>query len=67
MCIRDSWGVIHNGVKPYPEAMKAIEQLYNNNKKYYFLSNAPRPVNDVRKFLTEKMKIDEKFLKNILT
>ena len=65
--IIDLWGVIHNGVKPYPEAMKAIEQLYNNNKKYYFLSNAPRPVRDVRQFLIEKMKIDEKFLKNILT
>mgnify|MGYP001203582392 FL=1 len=65
--IIDLWGVIHNGVTPYPEAMKAIEQLHNNNKKYYFLSNAPRPVRDVRQFLIEKMRINEKFLKNILT
>ena len=65
--IIDLWGVIHNGVKPYPGAMKVIEQLHNNNKKYYFLSNAPRPVRDVRKFLIEKMKINKNFLKNILT
>ncbi len=63
----DLWGVVHNGIKPYQGAMKTIEQLHNNNKKYYFLSNAPRPVSDVRNFLIEKMKIDEKFLKNIFT
>ena len=63
----DLWGVVHNGIKPFEGAIKTIEELHNNNKKYYFLSNAPRPVNDVRKFLNKKMKIDEKFLKNILT
>ena len=65
--IIDLWGVVHNGIKPYHGAIKTIEELYSNNKAYYFLSNAPRPVNDVRKFLIEKMKIDEKFLKNIFT
>ena len=47
--------------------MKTIEELYNNKKNYIFLSNAPRPVNDVRKFLVEKMQINQKFLSNILT
>ena len=65
--IIDLWGVVHNGIKPYQGAMKTIEELYNNEKNYWFLSNAPRPVKDVRKFLTEKMKINEKFLKNIQT
>ncbi len=65
--IIDLWGVVHNGIRPYQGAIKTIEELYYNKKNYCFLSNAPRPVNDVRKFLTEKMKIDEKFLKNILT
>ena len=65
--IIDLWGVVHNGIRPYQGAMKAIEELYNNKKSFFFLSNAPRPVNDVRKFLNEKMKINEKFLKNILT
>ena len=65
--IIDLWGVIHNGIRPYQGAMETIEELYKNNKNYCFLSNAPRPVNDVRKFLIEKMKISEKYLKNILT
>ena len=65
--IIDLWGVVHNGVKPYEGAMKTIEELYNKKKNYIFLSNAPRPVNDVRKFLIEKMLIDKKFLNNILT
>jgi len=65
--IIDLWGVVHNGVRPYDGAMKTIEELYNNQKNYCFLSNAPRPVNDVRKFLIEKMQINKKFLTNILT
>ncbi len=65
--IIDLWGVVHNGVEPYKEAMNAIEELHNNKKKYYFLSNAPRPVSDVKDFLKNKMNIKEKFLKNIVT
>ena len=65
--IIDLWGVVHNGVKPYEGAIKTIEELYNNKKNYVFLSNAPRPVYDVRKFLIEKMQINKKFLNNILT
>jgi len=63
----DLWGVVHNGIKPYQSAIQTIEELYGNNKNYCFLSNAPRPVNDVRKFLIEKMNIDKKLLTNILT
>ena len=65
--IIDLWGVVHNGVKLNEGAMKTIEELYNNKKNYVFLSNAPRPVKDVRKFLIEKMQINKKFLNNILT
>lgn len=63
----DLWGVIHNGLKPYQGAIKTIEELYNNKKNFCFLSNAPRPVYEVRKFLIEKMKINQKFLANIFT
>jgi len=63
----DLWGVVHNGVEPYVGAMKTIEELYNSKKNYIFLSNAPRPVDDVRKFLVEKMQINKKFLNNIVT
>ena len=31
--IIDLWGVIHNGVALYPEAIAAIEQLQNNSKE----------------------------------
>ncbi len=63
----DLWGVVHNGIKPYEGAIQTIEELHKNKKNYCFLSNAPRPVNDVRKFLIEKMKIDKRLLSNIFT
>ena len=56
---------IASEIKPYEGAMETIEGLYNNKKNYIFLSNAPRPVNDVRQFLIEKMRINKKFLNNI--
>ncbi len=65
--IIDLWGVVHNGIKPYQGAIETIMKLHKNNKKYYFLSNAPRPISDVKDFLTKKIKIDENLLKNILT
>jgi len=67
LIIIDLWGVVHNGVTPYPSAMKVIEELYKSNKKYFFLSNAPRPIIDVKEFLRSKMNIKENLLKNILT
>ena len=57
---------MHNGISPIPEAIEAIEQLHKNGKKFIFLSNAPRPSNVVKNFL-EKMKINKKYLNNILT
>ena len=65
--IIDLWGVIHNGIAPYKGALEAIEGLYKENKKYFFLSNAPRPVSDVKDFLVQKMKINEKYIKYIFT
>ncbi len=67
LLIIDLWGVVHNGITPYPGAIKVIEELHKTNKNYYFLSNAPRPVKDVREFLLKKMKIKKEFLANILT
>ena len=64
--IIDLWGVLHNGIRVNPEAIRVIEQLHKNNKKYIFLSNAPRPIENVKSFLL-KMGVDEKYLKNIYT
>ena len=39
----DIWGVIHNGIKLHEKAVKALEELSKNNKKFILLTNAPRP------------------------
>jgi HAD superfamily hydrolase (TIGR01459 family) len=62
----DLWGVMHNGIRLNPGAIKTVENLSNNNKKIIFLSNAPRPAKHVVGFL-KKLKMEEKFLKNVLT
>ena len=64
--IIDLWGVMHNGVKLNPKAIEVIENLMKNKKKVVFLSNAPRPSNEVKKFL-RKLKMQDRYLKNILT
>jgi HAD superfamily hydrolase (TIGR01459 family) len=47
----DLWGVIHNGVQCYPEALKVLEKLKEQNKKIVLISNAPRPSAVVKIFL----------------
>ena len=47
----DLWGVLHNGVKCYPEALKVLEKLKEQNKKIVLISNAPRPSAVVKVFL----------------
>jgi HAD superfamily hydrolase (TIGR01459 family) len=64
--IVDLWGVMHNGVKLNPKAIDAIDHLIKNKKKVVFLSNAPRPSSEVKKFL-RKINMEEQYLKNILT
>ena len=62
----DLWGVMHNGIRLKPSAMNVIEKLEEKGKRIVFLSNAPRPSKKVVEFL-KKLKMDEKFLKNVLT
>jgi len=62
----DLWGVIHNGVKPYPGAMEVLKNLKKKSKKFIFISNAPRPSKNVKDFLVQ-LKIDKIFLRNIFT
>ncbi len=40
--IVDLWGVVHNGVHPYPGVIDCLAQLRMRNKRVVFLSNAPR-------------------------
>ncbi len=62
----DLWGVIHNGVHLYPEAIEVLKNLYKHKKRYVLMSNAPRPSKNVEKFLL-KLKMDKNFATNIFT
>ncbi len=62
----DLWGVIHNGIKVYPEAIKVLENLNRLNKKFVLMSNAPRPSKDVKKFLI-KLKMNSNLIKSVFT
>ncbi len=64
--IIDLWGVMHNGIRLNSEAIKTVDNLFKNKKKIVFLSNAPRPSLEVKKFL-KKLNMDEKYLQNVLT
>ena len=61
--IIDLWGVMHNGIRLNSEAIKTVDNLFKNKKKIVFLSNAPRPSLEVKKFL-KKLNMDEKYLQN---
>ena len=62
----DLWGVMHNGIRLNDSAIHAVKQLEEKGKRIVFLSNAPRPTKKVVEFL-KKLKMEEKFLKNVLT
>ncbi len=40
--IVDLWGVVHDGVKPYPGVLDCLARLRAAGKRVVFLSNAPR-------------------------
>ena len=48
----DLWGVVHNGIECYSEALKVLKSI-KKNKKIILISNAPRPSNNVQKFLNK--------------
>ena len=39
----DIWGVIHNGINLFKEAIEVLDQLEKLKKEYVLLTNAPRP------------------------
>jgi len=62
----DLWGVIHNGIQIYPEAIDVLENLNKLNKRFVLISNAPRPSKSVEKYLI-KLKMSKIFLNNLVT
>ena len=54
--------MMHNGVNLHKKAMIVADELIKASKKIVFLSNAPSPSQDVKKFL-KKMKYGRKIFK----
>ena len=47
----DLWGVTHNGVRLYENAISALNELLKLKKDFVLLTNAPRPNSNVKNFL----------------
>ena len=45
--ICDLWGCLHNGIKSFPEALRALEDFKASNGKVILVTNAPRPIANV--------------------
>jgi HAD superfamily hydrolase (TIGR01459 family) len=51
--ILDMWGLIHDGVAPYPGVPECLDRIRDNGIRTLFLSNAPRPSDKVVERLQE--------------
>ncbi len=60
----DLWGVVHNGVRPYPEALDALAHLAG--RPVLLLSNAPRRATSAQAML-RRMGVDDALYTDILT
>ena len=49
----DIWGVVHNGIKLYEDAVNVLDNIFQLNKEYILLTNAPRPNKTVKNFLSK--------------
>src|SRR5258708_3574968 len=45
--ILDLWGVVHDGVAPFPGVLDCMTRLIADGKRVVLLSNAPRRADDV--------------------
>tara|TARA_B100001142_G_scaffold314338_1_gene351758 strand:- start:1213 stop:2031 length:819 start_codon:yes stop_codon:yes gene_type:complete len=62
----DLWGVVHNGVSLYQEALKVLNEITRKKKDYILLTNAPRPNSVVKSFL-EKMGMQKEIRDHVFT
>ncbi len=51
--ILDLWGLVHNGIAPYPGAVDCMRRLRAAGKPVVLLSNAPRSAGTVAAFLAD--------------
>ncbi len=45
--IIDLWGVVHDGINPYPGTVDCLNRMIESGKSVTFMSNTPRPWNTV--------------------
>ncbi len=64
--ILDLWGVVHDGVQPYPGARDCLVRLRAAGKRIVLLSNAPRRAGPVRTQLRE-MGIEDALYDGVMT
>ena len=49
----DIWGVLHNGVRPYPGAVSATQKFRAHGGRVVLVSNSPRPRSGVGRQLDQ--------------
>jgi HAD superfamily hydrolase (TIGR01459 family) len=64
--ILDLWGVVHDGVRPFPDTIATLQELRRSKRIIWLLSNAPRRAAVVKKHLAD-MGIDEDLYDGIVT
>lgn len=64
--ILDLWGVIHDGVRPYPGAADCMAALRAAGKRVVLLSNAPRRADSIQRQL-RRMGIDDAWYDGVMT
>ena len=62
----DLWGVVHNGINLYENAINTLQALKKINKNFVLLTNAPRPNATVKNFL-EKLGMVEELRNHVFT
>jgi HAD superfamily hydrolase (TIGR01459 family) len=65
--ICDVWGVLHNGVSPYPAAAEALARFRALGKAVVLLTNAPRPAKAVEELLSRQYAIGHDSYDEIVT
>ena len=64
--ILDLWGVVHDGVNPYPGARDCLRHLRGAGKRIVLLTNAPRRAEPIRRQL-RRMGIDDELYDGVMS
>ncbi|WP_288196782.1 TIGR01459 family HAD-type hydrolase [uncultured Pleomorphomonas sp.] len=65
--ICDVWGVLHNGISPYPAAAEALSRFRALGKAAVLLTNAPRPAKNIEDLLKRQYAIGPDSYDEIVT